>query len=87
VGSAAPLDHLACYDINPGLPPLSVELRDQVIPIYVPHVVNPAEMLCVPSHKRLEIPVLSPWGLAAFGVLLTGAMYATIRRRGASLKA
>jgi hypothetical protein len=83
-----PTEHLACYDITPGLGNPNVQqLADQVVPGLLTHDPNPAEMLCVPSHKRLDIPVLSPWGLLAFGVLLTGAMYATIRRRGASLKA
>jgi hypothetical protein len=82
-----PLDHLACYDIDPPQPGLpNVILSDQVDGGFF-HVMGNSEMLCVPSRKRLDIPVLSPWGLVAFGVLLTGAMYATIRRRGASLKA
>jgi hypothetical protein len=83
-----PNDHLACYDITPGGLPPAVTIDDQVSGPD-PHSLGSAEMLCVPSLKevRADIPVLSPWGLVAFGVLLTGAMYATIRRRGASLKA
>jgi hypothetical protein len=81
-----PTDHLACYDIVPAGDPTPVIVEDQLSGPD-PHVLANADLLCVPARKRLDVPVLSPWGLLAFGVLLTGAMYATIRRRGASLKA
>lgn len=84
----APEDHLACYDIDPMLGAPQAVVEDQVAPGM--HDIFESELLCVPSRKNLPgppIPVLSPRGLLAFGLLLIGAMYAAIRRRGVRVKA
>ena len=82
-----PNDHLACYTIDPSTGATRF-VADQVIPPLVPHLINPAEMLCVPSKKILVTPTMGPLGISLLVgmMMLTGlAALRTAQRRMATI--
>jgi hypothetical protein len=78
-----PSDHLACYEIGPNGDD-AVTVADQVLVPNLPAIMDPAEMLCVPSFKAIpETPTMGAPGFAALIslMLLTGVAARWVARR------